>query len=378
MRDFEALRELQGLRVIVNGGAVEMHTNQLERDFLAFSAIHPSHTLSVREPMLYTIEGDEREHLAKLLQSAGRTVPVPVQIGIGGEFMYGTHDDLLIFMSPQQLHAEYFSNGRVHLNPLIENVYTNGAALLRDFAVHEGLYGTTQYSRGELNLRELALFPEAFTPGRYELKVTLDTPDKSVSCFKEFTDLLLCFKNEPKKNLLDPRKIAAVRDSGVRLRERLGSLSRYELPNNTFSVLTDSCILHDADAETYHFFVPEENTNVAVFFGNPPLQNMQSLKGMHLLPGGDAQHTLAALVRMGLYVPSPAVLEQRIACLEKVYASGVRQQKKSLNETHPDFRLLMDSLKSAQESLKSIKNEERRREHVLRLSPAVLEFMVCP
>lgn len=380
MSNFDFLADLQKLKDIAEGGVQQLPITRLEAQFIKFSSIRAGCELEVRMPKLYNLEGDEACQFKELLKVAGREqFAVPKAIGLGGEFFHDVHDDLLIFMSPEQIHAEYFSRGRVHLNPLVEKVYTNGAGILRDFAVHEGLFGKVKYIRGELDLKELHVFPDKFTSGYYEMRVKLDTPRKSVSKFKELTDLLLLFRAEPKKNILSPENIQKATGLALELRGLLGSLSRYELPLDTFVARTGSCVLRDDDKVHYHIYSPEQRKNIIVYFGEAPLEKGQEVPKDLIVLDGDEQHnTLSQLFALGVYTPSRHVLSERIATFDSAFEESARKARKSLKGNYPDFEVFMTKLREISASLETMQSLDRRIQYASKLSPELLEFMACP
>src|SRR3989344_5846975 len=152
------------------------------KDFLTFSHTQPEKTLSVHLPAPYTVEGAERNHFQAIRTTLGLpTNPLPTTIDFGGISTIKDPLTTLILLSREQQKADHLRRARSYINPLLEKVYTEGAALIQDFAINEGLTGTVELHRGTLKLEETTLFPDRFLPGPYTLSVTLETPTQTIA-----------------------------------------------------------------------------------------------------------------------------------------------------------------------------------------------------
>jgi len=341
------LKELAELGRIARGERNPLNTTRLEEEFLAFSSCMPSGELSVRLPKLYMLGGTEKEHFVEVLKALNdERTKIPESVGISGCFEHRAGQDTLIFFSPNQLSADPFSSSVSYLLPLIERIYSDGATLIRDFAIHEALFGQVSCKRGELDLRELHLFPEKFEPGPYQLAIELDTPTKTVREFREVQGLLSSFESAP-NSLLDPEKVKETTTRALELRKRVGSLSRYEARAQTFSVETNSCVLRNRASTSFYLYSPTHGQNVLVYFGACPIQEASQLARLLVLDGNKQQHTLSKLVELDIFKPSLPVLEQRITDLTELWGAAIRAADTSLNGKHANFRELLERLKTA-------------------------------
>jgi len=350
-------------------------TSKLEAEFLTFSSYVQNKELVVRAPKLYAVKGDEVEHMKEYLATTGATENPP-GIDISGSFDYGNLDKICL-LSPQQLNAGHFSRTRSYLNPLIERIYIDGKNLIRDFAIHEALYGDVRCKRGNLDLREVHMFPKRFTPGPYTLSVNLDTTNQSVRKFHELTQTLEDFARNPKASMLDKKKFDKTVTKAVELRTILGALSRYHPRNPEFSVETGSCVLMKGDSTLFYLYNPVEEENVLVYFGKSPFGKKKP-KRLTILDGNESEKTLSKLVDLGIFVPSQAVLEHRIADMETLYEEAVRGAETSLEGSHPHFSKVIEKLRTISDYFRNVVNQGRRKDFVMNQPPELLEFVVCP
>src|SRR3990167_6829549 len=92
-RLLQELRELQQLRDIALEQQGRINTSQLEQDFVRFSSYSPKAALKVQLPRLYTLQGEEINHVQQALAALGlqkENAPptFPKALDIAGEFEY--------------------------------------------------------------------------------------------------------------------------------------------------------------------------------------------------------------------------------------------------------------------------------------------------
>lgn len=375
MTRLDDLRNLYLLKKL-NDGPDKLDTNSLEQDFLTFSRYCQGKVLCVQPPKLYPLQGDQPEQVRLALEALGITAAAPESIDVSGAFDRHTLDDIMIFVSLQQITADHYESSRSYLHPLIEKIYTTGAQLVRDFAVNEVLVGRVVRKCGKLDLKEAHLFPEKFSCGPYKLSVELDTPAKTVNGFMHFIEMIGDFEAAP-QNILAPQKIGEAVKSAVSLRTKLGSLSRYDRPSTqSFEAETNSCVVRDDVNTFFYLYSPECKTNILVYFGESPFAPGRQPKELLVLRGKEHQYSLAKLVELGVFKPSPAVLQERIAALDNVYESVARSSGTIV--CSDEFGQLRKELVKAQKFYEGVHNEEMRRQFVARAVPEGLEFMVYP
>ncbi len=374
MTDLRDLQDLYRLREILNERQ-GLDTNGLERDFLAFASCAGRQSLTVHPPRLYAPEGDEAAHLREALAWLGHAGEMPAAIDISGAFDRSPLDGMVL-LSGRQLDADHIGPSRSYLNPLLERIYAD-ISTLTEFTVHEALVSRIACRRGELELREASIFPDRFSPGRYTLEVSLDTPSGTIRRLQGVHSLLEKMAREPCTTLLDPTKAEGAVDEALSLRSRLGALSRYTLPKEQrFSVETDSCVFDTADTDLFYLYAPATATNILVHFGEQPFK--QRKPGcLTILDGGQHEYTLAELVRLGVYAPSIPVLTRRIKTLQQLQ-DGMARASGGAASGMSELQKLIGNLEKANEYMRGVVNEDMRREYVSRLSPELLEFMVCP
>lgn len=399
MDRLEQMTDLARLRRIAQGETIGLDTTRLEQDFLTFSRYAQRSALTVCLPQLYTLQGSQRRMVSDALAALGRpSSSTPTALDISGavenalsEVVYSQalspqapssgaqSAEEFIFVSLQQLTADHISTSRSYLNPLLECVYSQGAQLLRDFSIHEAVIGKVACMRGDLDLREAHLFPKQFTPGPFSLRVTLETPKDTISRFVLLHKTLEDILKNPKSSMLDDKAMQQINVRALELRSLLGSLSRYAVPDNTsFQVATNTCVIRTPDYTLFYLYLPHEKCNVAVAFGKSPFTEGKTPRDLLVLRGEEHEHTLHKLIECGLYDPSPAVLEARIASLTALYNGMVRGTKRELGEEYPDVEYLIEELRKAENHFRQVVNKEIRTRYVLQLLPALLEFMVCP
>ncbi|GEM_PF-4240886 len=376
MRDIiDELTEIHRLRQLARGeGPVSVRA--LEAEYIGFSGRIPDRALAVRLPRLYELHGDESTHLELALKALGITATeVPAAVDISGAF--GTEiGAAVIFLSMQQLDADHHSYSRSRLNPLIQAAYANGSRLISDFSIHEAIMGRVECMRGDLRLDEVHLFPQRFQPGAYQLSVTLDTPKRTITELMGLEKALESIEASPKL-LLERGRVMAVAEKAVQLRTSLGSLSRYQAPEqNTFTAETNSYTLKAGEATLYYLYSPSQRQNIVVVFGQSPFR--EAPREIMVLDGQDAQQTLKGLLERGVFGVSVPVLEQRIAGLEAAYESLVRAEGIETQSHYPNFSSLVSELSRIKERLSSISSESARRQYALRLPADMLEFIVYP
>ena len=107
-----------GLGRIAAGKASWLNTSKLEEDFMQFAAYCPRQALTVKEPLLYSLEGAERGHFQNAMAALGITAPVPAAVDIAGGFSEAHDSDALVFLSPDQMYAGHLTTTRCALFPL--------------------------------------------------------------------------------------------------------------------------------------------------------------------------------------------------------------------------------------------------------------------
>ncbi len=380
--DLQTLADNHFLKRVASGKSGYVDTNQLEKDFIAFSAYVPESQLLVVAPKLYQLQGEERARYAAALQAMGYEGETPSAIDISGAFNGQSNPNTIVIASLNQNVADHLLSERQFLNPLLENLFIDGKKLLMDFTIHSALYGTVSClapgADGEpLCLEEAHLFPEKFNKGQYTLRLQLETPERFVQGFMELEQALNAIKAEPKLSLLDKGKVDDVASKAIALRRSMGALSRYEVPEtNVFDVETNSCIVNCNGSTMFYLYEPTKGRNIAVHFGGSPFT--EEPRGLIVLNGEDYQETLVSLVKMGIFAPSPALLESRITDLTTMYANAARGMKKPLSEGYLDFKKLIEKLREIHTQLCAKANPEYRKEFALMQPTELLEFFVYP
>ena len=378
---FSRLRELQRLTKIkeaIDNSQGKKDTSGLEKDFLSFAGYVPHRSLSVHLPKLYVLDTEQKKQLEQAYIAIRKESSLlPNAIDISGSTNPLEPTEHVVILSPNQLEADHITSLNSYLNPLLEKIYSNAALLLRDFTIHEAVIGTVQIKRGDLLLSETKIFPERFLPGAYTVSTVLDTSTNTIQKFREISSAFGIEK--PEELLLDQKKLAKITTIATDLRKKIGSLSRYTCPENQeILVETDTCILRTILGTEYYLYVPEERRNIVVSFLKNALQTKKPHQHLIELDGKSHEHTLAKLVELGVYVPSPAILDDRITHLENLYDQASRNAGISLQEDHPEFMNLLNGLKSARTYFQEVVNKEKRKEYASRISPELLEFMICP
>lgn len=375
------MNDLFELKYAMEGKERRVNTTQLEKDFLSFSAYCPEHTLTVKVPRLYSVEGEERKHLAAALGLApeinGNTLPK--WIDISGYFPGTKLPRRLVFLSASQFESDHDTASRSYLNPLLEQVYSSGATLLRDFSLHEALCGELSCRRGGLELEEVALFPQKFSSGAYALRTKLDTPARTLQKFKELEKLLMEAEASPAEFMLNPEKVEEAIKKALELRQRLGSLSRYQSPENTvFEAVVNSVILRRPENTLFYLYSPALQQNFLVYFGKNPFSEIHEPSGLVVLKGKEHQHTLAKLVEYDFFLPSGEVLNERLKAMREAYEEACRKNETAAPGTTSDYRELLENLSKTEATLERIGLPEKRKEYVLDLPKEWLEFLVYP
>ncbi len=381
MTRLDELRDLYHLAEAARGMSRGINTSRLEDDFLAFSLYSPKKTLTVERPRLYALQGEEHEehkHIASAVAALRMNgITLPQAVDFSGAFEGIPSMDALIFLSLEQFNADHYRGYRSYLNPLLEQVYSEGAQLIKSFALHEALIGTVSVKRGDLDLKEIALFPERFAPGPYQLSVTLDTPAKTIKKFSALHALLDNCAASPQEFLLHQESVQEVAGKAVELRNILGSLSRYERPKTqTFQAPANSCVLRTNESTFFYLYEPMARKNVAVCFD--AASDQSACPGLAVLRGEEYQSTLQHLTRLGFYAPSEAVLQQRLSDMKALFEDATRGRGTPLTEGHEDYQKLMQELEGIQRQFQSVLNPTARTQFVLRQAPELLEFLVCP
>lgn len=373
MTSIDQLRKLYMLRKLAEG-KLDDNISQLEEEFLRFSQNTPKHSLVVQVPKMYALDvkGDEPAHAAAALATLG-VQATPTHIDISGAFDRSVPNDLVMFLSNQQMNADHSSSLRSYLTPLIEQVYQQ-SKLIRDFALHEALIGKVVARRDGLTLAEAPLFPERFSPGEYNIVVDLDTPLNTVKKFLGLHQKLNDVQANPKR-LLDTAFTNQVTKEALELRSILGSLSRYDCPpGTTVEAKTSSVVLRKGESTLYYFFA--NNQNIMVHFGPSPYHLGKVPKALRIVDGNEYQHALVALVEAGVYDPAPGVLDQRIKDFTRLYDESARMSGAPVNYSGLDE--LLTELKRMQRSFASMVNADMQRKALKHVRPEAIEFMVSP
>ncbi len=374
--NLDFLKKLWALRQAMDPNSRFIDTSQLAADFLEFSSLVEKPALTVNVPASYSLGESQKRHLDQLLEK--KVIgSKPDYVDFSGTWD-GIDDNLILFFSPMQKEADHRSYERSFLDPLLEAVYIDGFPIIRDFTLHEVLYGRVLAKRGGLNLSEAPIFPERFTAGPYDLSATLDTPSDSVANVNSLYEILDEFNKNPKASLLTPSKIRKAYEKALSIRSRLGPISRLDRPgSSTFSATTSAVILRTHDADMFYLFAEKEKKNVLVYFGDNPFKD-RSPACLEVLDGGLQQKAVPLLLQLGIYDVSSAVLEERIARLEYAYDNAAIVKDRSIRQNYGDFEDLIDGLKKLREYFGTAVNPDVRREYCARLPPELLEFVVHP
>jgi hypothetical protein len=371
----EMIEYLRRIRNIKRGAGF-IDTSKVENDFLYFSSRVGRGILNVTIPRQYILNGDDGKKIAEALKTSRIDLEIPSEIGISGGFN-GIANNQLFLVSPNQFNTDYSSHSRAYLTPLLIKIYGEGTKLLRDFTVHEALYGEVKCFSGELDLKDIGLFPEKFIPGKYKLSVEIDTPNSSVKKFVQLRKLMQELKENKEQFLKSENKVAEMTERILELRSVIGSLSRYEdVETNVFSSETDSCVIENERNNYFYLYNPQQNKNVLVYFGDSPIS--KTPLDLNVINGEDRQSALASLLSFDFYKVSPAILDQRIKDLNAMYEGAARAEKRNISGEHADFGKFLEKLKMNQRVIQDMANEEARKNFALTQPPEILEFLVCP
>ncbi len=376
--ELEVRKKLIHLKHALEGRTGKLNTTRLERDFLAFSEHNPKTALKVIIPKLYKVDVEEISLMQEALDALGiKNEKQHEFVDISGSFNdTSITDNVILFSTTQIDKADHYFTTNSYLNPLLEKIYTDGAKLITDFSIHEAICGLVTCKRGDLDLREAHIFPERFKKGPYVLSVELDTPDKTIKKYTELTKTLDEFMQNPKRNMLDPKRIEAMTTKAVELRKKLGALSRYRAPETQkLEAQTDAYIFLDKKCMIYYIYSPKKE-NIAVFFGENPFT--EAPPALTLLNGDEHQNTLAKLVAMGIFDLSASVLEQKLDSFDNAYETISKQLRMNLNGQYPEFNDLTKKLREAKTYLERVINPELILAYSEKIMPELLEFMVCP
>ncbi|MBU0666199.1 MAG: hypothetical protein ABIC91_07150 [Nanoarchaeota archaeon] len=375
--DLSDMIRIFNLKQALNGG--EFNTSSLESDFLKFSGNAKKNTLTVKLPKLYSIEGEEIKHVSEALKILKSKKEVPKAIDIAGDFLENDNSDAFILVSNEQLNADHLSSTRSYINPLIERVYVEGESIIKDFAIYESLVGRVECWRDNLNLKEIHLFPEQFKSGPYTLTINLDTPQETLKNFRELETTLNKGRENAKKSVLDLQFNDEIVSKGLLLRKKLGSLSRYNVPDEkTFTVETNSCVLKDEDKTSFYLYNSSTKQNILIYFGKEPFVKAYEPENLKILNGEEHQKTLVELMKEGLFKPSRQVLKERIKSLENMYQTALRSGKIKIDDQESNLKPLIERLNSIDIYFKTVVNEQSRITYASKLSPELLEFLLCP
>ena len=382
MKPLDKLKELHLLRQIASGNLERIDTNELERDFLRFSGYMPNKTLRVHLPRLYELQGEEVNHLSDAFKSLGIDGPDPKSIkalDFAGDFDHATKEEAIIIASLQQVNADHLSRTKSFLNPLLEQIYSEGSSLIRDFAVHEILCGKVSAKSDGVALSELYLYPGRFAAGPYTLSVELDTPHNSVSKFIELSDILDEFTESPKQHLLDHEETAQLAANATELRKRLGSLSRYDIPKTrAFSATTNSYVLRTKKNTQFFIYSPHTKKNILVYFGDTPFEGIETPRELLVLSGKEHEHTLITLIEHEIFEASREVLASRLSDLNKLYDNAARGEGRAIISEHPNFGSLLETLNDLKLYLGKVLNPRMAKKYLIKKPAEILEFLVYP
>jgi hypothetical protein len=356
-----------------------INVGELEKQFLSFTKFTAGGKLTVNPPKMYDIRGENEGKLNTALSKLrGESGDVPKSIDISGGFE-GGYDDALIFLSMSQLDVDHVFRSRSYLNSLVEQVYSKGFPLISGFSIHSALFGTVQYSRGNLDLKEVHLFPKRFKPGPYELKISLDTPLGSVARFRDYVEWFSESSKDIKKIMLDGDSLDEITDLALDLRAELGSLSRYSVPNaQTFQTEVPSCVVKDGDTTFFYLYEESTDRNALVYFGDSPFQEVMP-KDLLVLNGDEHEDVLPKLVESNFFEVSPEVLKQRIERIKRIADNARRNSgRRSVFGENSSFDGFLSQLEELDTYFDSVANPDFRKKFVLNKSPALLEFAVTP
>jgi len=381
-RLLQELRELQKLKDIALEQQGRINTSQLEQDFVRFSSYSPKAALKVQLPKLYTIQGEEKTHIQQALVALGlqkeNAPPIfPKALDIAGEFEYHPSKEALLFVSPTQFRADHYSSVRSYLNPLVENIYSEKIALLRDFTKQEAVIGLIERKRANLNLEQIALYPHLFTSGPYELRVKLDTPTKMISAFCSLQQKIKELEQNPKQTMLQPKVVEKTTATALHLRNILGNLSRYEQPESQECIVaTNSCIVRTTASTLFYLYAEKIQKNILVYFGEDPFTKKEKPSQLEVLAGEGQAETLHQLIKAGIYNVSLPLLQQRIREITQLYDVG--KQNFPHESDHTDFNELLTKLTTIESYFQAVINPAARLKYIEKIDHELGQFMVCP
>jgi hypothetical protein len=367
MTTLQELRDLHLLKRIMERKRGRMNTNALEREFLGFS-VPEERTLVVDRKRLYSLTGDDRAHFEDAMRALKIPGTAPTSTDISGAVIGSARHDAMIFVGLQQVEADHLHPARTYLTPLLQSIFVDGFELLKEFTLTEALCGTVTAHRGKLPLSDIPVFPERFVPGPYTLDVVLDTPSRTVEGYAQCAAMLA----ELPQRVRDTAFIDRLTALSLSLRDRIGALSRYHVHPNAFSAETSAVV----SGSTYYLYAPKKSQNVCVHFGQNPFTTIP--EQLMVLNGNDPTNTLQELVRLGIYEPSPSVLEERHTDLQRSYEHTARARGRPIAEEFPQSTALLKKLEDVQRHMRQVINSDIRREYAASLDPSLLEFLLYP
>jgi hypothetical protein len=348
---FNYLKDLEYLRRISRGGVPTL--NQLESVFLGFSRQQDGIELTVIEPELYIIRGDEINHLREAI-GVTDVAKVPKILDNSGQYDAGKpHGDILI-ASATQYKAGPLNYLMTFLSPILEEVYIS--RLVQEFTLREVLVGQVTY---QVSGKDITDFPQRISPGPYEISAEFDTANNTIEQLKEFERLLGESQKEPKAAVLSPNRIDSMLELGLDLRDRIGALRRYEIPEHQ-SFFAKSNYVFTMSGQTQMFWLYKNDLNILVYFGKNPYE--EEPIGIEVYDGNDS-NTLRSLIVKGYYKPSEMLLEERIKFFSE----------------RDDSSDIVHELSKAKRYFERFPSSIKRTEYILdSLPPELIEFVIYP
>jgi hypothetical protein len=360
------LNQLKNIQNKSNG----LDVDAIQSEFLSLSSRSSNKVLKVKTPNLYVPKEEEREHLEEALALYDLNLNhVNGGVDISGGFN-NEHLKHMIFLSSAQLQSEHINSKRSYLNPLIEEIYSKGLLLLRDFTIHNALTGEIKAHRGNLDLEEVFFPGNGFKSGPYALGIQLDSPENEVSDFMELKKEIAEMRKDPQNKLSDS-KVLELAKTATCLKKIFGALTRYEIGDLEFSVESNSYVRRSRSYKHFFLYNPDTNQNVLVYFGKKTFDDDCIPKDLEVLDGTQQQKTLHKLVKDGFYKPSEKLLEDRLNIFKNLATN-----------TEGGLTVGMKQLITGLEDIKAyfgrVLNPDMRIDYILNHSSDLLEFVSYP
>lgn len=375
------LQRLQKLGSLSSSSNKVFDTDKLEESFVLFSSFNKNHAIVVKDKQYYPLKNDELKQMKEVLSFIGKDeTPIPRFVDFAGKYDLFDYSNRLIFFSPRQfVNNDLLTKDDFFLNPLLGKIYVKGNKLLKNFSINEAVTGEVTIKSGDLDLKQIQLFPHRFKKGPFTLEVTLDTPRHTVAKYIEVNNVLSNIKSTPKSTILDPNLIPSLADKVIDLRSTIGALSRYDAPDTQkFKETTNSCMLKNENTTSYYLYIPQTDENFLIYFGKNPFENKIKPSFLQIKNGAEYNTILPYFVKIGLYKASETLLESRLFDLTNAYSTIYSQFAGSNDKDTTAISTLIRKLDEVKDYFSRFKGFEQQKAYVSSLDPSLIPFIVTP